>query len=156
VEWDKAATSVAQLAELEPETVITGHGVPIRGLEMRNALYRLARDFDRIAVPRNGRYLRTPPRTEDRSADCDPGNWDWASAAPRLAREILPEMVTDQIDELGEQSFPISAGILFGLGLGGFFDGIVVHQLLQWHHMLTDAGYPPTTVENLKINTLLL
>jgi uncharacterized membrane protein len=30
--------------------------------------------------------------------------------------------------------FPIAAGILFGLGLGGFFDGIVLHQVLQWHH----------------------
>ncbi|MGE5539899.1 MAG: DUF2243 domain-containing protein [Gemmatimonas sp.] len=50
--------------------------------------------------------------------------------------------------------FPASAGILFGLGLGGFFDGIVFHQVLQWHHMLTSAGYPPTTVENLRINTL--
>jgi uncharacterized membrane protein len=44
--------------------------------------------------------------------------------------------------------FPIAAGILFGLGLGGFFDGIVLHQILQWHHMLTDAGYPATSVEN--------
>ncbi|TIP73091.1 MAG: DUF2243 domain-containing protein, partial [Mesorhizobium sp.] len=33
--------------------------------------------------------------------------------------------------------FPTSAGILLGLGLGGFFDGIVLHQLLQWHHMAT-------------------
>ena len=51
------------------------------------------------------------------------------------------------------RGFPVSAGILFGLGLGGFFDGIVLHQLLQWHHLLTDAGYPPDSVENLKINT---
>jgi uncharacterized membrane protein len=50
--------------------------------------------------------------------------------------------------------FPISAGILLGLGLGGFFDGIVLHQLLQWHHMLTSAGYPANSVENLTINTL--
>jgi uncharacterized membrane protein len=48
--------------------------------------------------------------------------------------------------------FPISAGILFGLGLGGFFDGIVLHQLLQWHHMLTSAGYPPDSVRNLELN----
>jgi uncharacterized membrane protein len=27
----------------------------------------------------------------------------------------------------------VSAGILFGLGLGGFF----LHQILQWHHMLS-------------------
>jgi uncharacterized membrane protein len=51
--------------------------------------------------------------------------------------------------------FPTSAGIFFGLGLGGFFDGIVLHQILQWHHMLTSAGFPPDSVENLKINTLL-
>lgn len=46
------------------------------------------------------------------------------------------------------------AGILFGLGLGGFFDGIVLHQILQWHHLLTSAGYPPDSVRNLEINTL--
>ena len=51
--------------------------------------------------------------------------------------------------------FPTSAGIFFGLGLGGFFDGIVLHQVLQWHHMVTSAGYPPDTVANLKLNTLL-
>ncbi len=50
-------------------------------------------------------------------------------------------------------SFPKSAGILFGLGLGGFFDGIVLHQVLQWHHMLS-SWYPVDTLENLKLNTL--
>jgi uncharacterized membrane protein len=49
--------------------------------------------------------------------------------------------------------FPTASGILFGLGLGGFFDGIVLHQLLQWHHMLS-SWYPTDTVENLRINTL--
>jgi uncharacterized membrane protein len=53
-----------------------------------------------------------------------------------------------------ERDFPISAGVLLGLGLGGFFDGIVLHQMLQWHHMLTSAGYPPDTVRNLEVNTL--
>ena len=52
------------------------------------------------------------------------------------------------------RGFPIGAGVLLGLGLGGFFDGIVLHQLLQWHHMLTSAGYPPDSVRNLEINTL--
>jgi uncharacterized membrane protein len=58
------------------------------------------------------------------------------------------------MNTLDSADFPIAAGILFGLGLGGFFDGIILHQVLQWHHMLTDAGYPATSVENLKINTL--
>jgi uncharacterized membrane protein len=52
------------------------------------------------------------------------------------------------------RSFPVSAGILFGLGLGGFFDGIVLHQILQWHHMVTSAGHPADSVRNLRINTL--
>jgi uncharacterized membrane protein len=47
-----------------------------------------------------------------------------------------------------------AAGIWLGLGLGGFFDGIVFHQILRWHHMLTSAGYPPTSVANLNLNTL--
>lgn len=53
-----------------------------------------------------------------------------------------------------ERTFPTAAGILLGLGLGGFFDGIVLHQVLQWHHMLTSAGYPPNSVHNLQVNTL--
>lgn len=45
--------------------------------------------------------------------------------------------------------------ILLGIGLGGFFDGIVLHQILQWHHMLTSIGdYPATTVAGLEVNTL--
>jgi uncharacterized membrane protein len=48
--------------------------------------------------------------------------------------------------------FPISAGVLFGVGLGGFFDGIVLHQLLQWHHMIS-SWYPINTIENLELNT---
>ena len=44
-----------------------------------------------------------------------------------------------------EPRFPLTAGVLFGLGLGGFFDGIVLHQVLQWHHMVSSA-YPPTSV----------
>jgi uncharacterized membrane protein len=46
-------------------------------------------------------------------------------------------------------------GILLGIGLGGFIDGIVLHQILQWHHMLTSEGsYPDTTVTGLETNTL--
>jgi predicted membrane protein DUF2243 len=42
-----------------------------------------------------------------------------------------------------------------GLGLVGFIDGIVLHQILQWHHMLTDTGdHPMDTVAGLETNTL--
>jgi len=53
------------------------------------------------------------------------------------------------------RGFPTAAGIWLGLGLGGFFDGIVLHQILQWHHMVTSAGYPANSVSNLQFNTLL-
>src|SRR5687768_13078808 len=47
------------------------------------------------------------------------------------------------------------SGTLLGLGLGGFFDGIVLHQLLQCHHMLSHVDdYPMTTVAGLEDNTL--
>ena len=46
---------------------------------------------------------------------------------------------------------------ILGLGLGGFVDGIVLHQILQWHHMLTGegGGEPMDTVAGLEINTLV-
>jgi uncharacterized membrane protein len=40
------------------------------------------------------------------------------------------------------QDFPIAAGIALGLGLGGFFDGIVLHQLLQWAPHAHQRGLP--------------
>jgi uncharacterized membrane protein len=44
---------------------------------------------------------------------------------------------------------------MYGVGLGGFVDGIVLHQVLQWHHMLTGTGdHPMTTVAGLEVNTL--
>ncbi|MFF9086200.1 DUF2243 domain-containing protein [Streptomyces sp. NPDC014991] len=53
-------------------------------------------------------------------------------------------------------------GILLGVGLGGFVDGILLHQLLQWHHMLTSTDhdhigvryYDPHTVSGLRMNTV--
>ena len=48
-----------------------------------------------------------------------------------------------------------AAGILHGIGLGGFVDGIVLHQILQWHHMVSDTGgYPATTVAGLEVNSM--
>jgi uncharacterized membrane protein len=45
----------------------------------------------------------------------------------------------------------LAAGLLLGAGLGGFFDGIVFHQLLQWHNMLS-ARLPPDNLVDAKIN----
>lgn len=53
-------------------------------------------------------------------------------------------------------------GILLGVGLGGFVDGILLHQILQWHHMLSSTDrdrlgltyYDPATVPGLQMNTV--
>jgi uncharacterized membrane protein len=48
-----------------------------------------------------------------------------------------------------------ASGLLFGLGLGGFVDGIVLHQLLLWHHMVSSVHeYPPDTLAGLEVNTV--
>ncbi|ADV68769.1 DUF2243 domain-containing protein [Deinococcus maricopensis] len=44
-------------------------------------------------------------------------------------------------------------GVLLGVGLGGFFDGVVLHQVLQWHHVISETVVPDT-LQNLKLNTL--
>lgn len=50
------------------------------------------------------------------------------------------------------QSQPlIAAGLLLGAGLGGFVDGIVFHQILQWHNMLS-AWLPPDNLIDAKVN----
>jgi uncharacterized membrane protein len=50
-------------------------------------------------------------------------------------------------------AFPAGAAILLGVGFGAFFDGIVFHQLLQWHHMVS-SWYPPDNLPNLRLNTV--
>lgn len=46
----------------------------------------------------------------------------------------------------------VTAGAVLGIGLGGFVDGIVFHQLLQWHAMVS-AIRPPFTLLEKQINT---
>ncbi len=45
----------------------------------------------------------------------------------------------------------VSAGTVLGIGLGGFVDGILFHQVLQLHGMLS-ARLPKTTLANVEIN----
>ncbi|KKK06066.1 DUF2243 domain-containing protein [Micromonospora sp. HK10] len=58
-------------------------------------------------------------------------------------------------------SIRVPATIL-GIGLGGFVDGILLHQVFQWHHMLSSTAtdrvgikdYPVDTVPGLQMNTV--
>ena len=65
-DWRAARTSVELLASLEPETLIAGHGRPMRDAAMRERLHELARDFERLAVPRHGRYVHEPAVADER------------------------------------------------------------------------------------------
>ena len=45
----------------------------------------------------------------------------------------------------------VSAGVVLGMGMGGFLDGILFHQLLQTHNMLS-ARRPKDSIANIEIN----
>lgn len=47
----------------------------------------------------------------------------------------------------------VAAGIVLGTGMGGFVDGIVLHQILQWHNMLS-GRVPPVTLAAMKYNMI--
>jgi uncharacterized membrane protein len=47
----------------------------------------------------------------------------------------------------------IVAGLILGIGQGGFFDGIVFHQLLQWHHMFSSVK-TDQTIAGMELNTV--
>ena len=43
---------------------------------------------------------------------------------------------------MAARPFPAHRGLILaagtlGFGLSGFFDGILLHQILQWHHLLS-------------------
>ncbi len=65
-DWVAAEASVGELARLEPETVITGHGPALQGADLRQDLHALAEDFRRLAVPSHGRYVDAPARADMR------------------------------------------------------------------------------------------
>jgi len=56
-DWASAKDSVARLAQLSPENVITGHGHAMRGEKLRRELNELADRFDQLAVPEHGRFV---------------------------------------------------------------------------------------------------
>ena len=80
-DWVAARGSVERIAALEPEAAITGHGRPYHGRLLREELHRLARDFDRVAIPARGRYV---PDNVRRAPEA-PRLLHWGLAAAALA-----------------------------------------------------------------------
>jgi len=61
-DWEQARASVNLLWMLEPEIIASGHGRPMKGHEMRLSLNELDSEFDKLAIPRHGRYVENPAR----------------------------------------------------------------------------------------------
>jgi uncharacterized membrane protein len=45
-----------------------------------------------------------------------------------------------------------TAGVIFGMGAGGLIDGILFHQLLQWHHLICFSCHPGATIDDVRRN----
>jgi uncharacterized membrane protein len=43
------------------------------------------------------------------------------------------------------------AGVTIGIGMGGFVDGILLHQILEWHNMGSSV-VPPTSLDGMRRN----
>jgi glyoxylase-like metal-dependent hydrolase (beta-lactamase superfamily II) len=56
-DWIAAAKSVRKLAALQPRIAATGHGPVMRGRELATGLNFLANRFEKVAVPKHGRYV---------------------------------------------------------------------------------------------------
>ncbi|HSP24962.1 MAG TPA: DUF2243 domain-containing protein, partial [Saliniramus sp.] len=86
----------------------------------------------------------------------------WVSAAVlfanarRMAGDGAPggimahAMITDERRFARRLAF---GGVSLGFALGGFFDGIVLHQILQWHHLLSNVA-PTNTIGDLRFQVL--
>jgi uncharacterized membrane protein len=47
----------------------------------------------------------------------------------------------------------MAAGVVLGLGIGGFIDGIALHQILNWHNM-GSAVLPPVDMATMRTNMM--
>lgn len=56
-DWKAAKQSVEKLAALNPSVAVTGHGLPMSGVELTDSLDSLVQNFDEIAKPDYGKYV---------------------------------------------------------------------------------------------------
>ncbi|MFB4164934.1 MBL fold metallo-hydrolase [Alteribacillus sp. JSM 102045] len=56
-DWEAARASVEQLKDLDPQLAVTGHGLPMEGTELKQALETLVQRFDDIAIPDHGKFV---------------------------------------------------------------------------------------------------
>jgi len=64
-DWDAAKTSVKRLKDLMPKKAATGHGLPMYGHSLKSGLEKLIKNFDKVARPKHGRYVKSPALTDE-------------------------------------------------------------------------------------------
>jgi uncharacterized membrane protein len=79
------------------------------------------------------------------SADARP-----VAGAPPQRGAMTPATITDEPRLARRLAF---GGFWLGFALGGFFDGIILHQILQWHHLLSGVA-PTSTIGDLRFQVL--
>lgn len=70
-------------------------------------------------------------------------------ASVRAVACYLPDMAADHLPsasaQTGAAEVPLSllwGAVLLSVALSGFFDGILLHQVLRWHHLLSGVQDP--------------
>jgi len=56
-DWEAAKESVVKLQQLDPQYVISGHGRPVEGAELKEGLDRLVAEWDELALPDHGKFV---------------------------------------------------------------------------------------------------
>ena len=74
IDWDATRSSVKELANLRPNVVGCGHGIPISDPDLPERMEAFA---ERFRAPRRGRYARRPARTDENGiVDLPPAPFD--------------------------------------------------------------------------------
>ncbi len=74
IDWDATRSSVKELANLRPNVVGCGHGIPISDPDLPERMEAFA---ERFRAPRRGRYVRRPARTDENGiVDLPPAPFD--------------------------------------------------------------------------------
>ena len=86
-----------------------------------------------------------PPTPPDRPRVVPPRGQASAQSPTRPSTSSSSPSPSPSTSPVGSPSSgtPVAwAGLWLGLGFGGFFDGILLHQVLQWHHLLSAVAGP--------------
>lgn len=74
MDWEAARASVQELANLRPNVIGCGHGIPMCDSELPERMEAFAEEF---RAPRHGRYVRKPARTNENGiVDLPPAPFD--------------------------------------------------------------------------------